>query len=92
MPSASVWNIDFDVVGYATDGSGAAYRRLSRFKRAAGAAATLLGTDTIGTDREDVAGWNVGVSASGNGPLLQVTGDAARTVHWKAMVRILEVR
>lgn len=91
LPTNSVWDVEFIVVGRATDGSRAAYRRISRFSCAAGVAA-LMATDIIGTDQEDVAAWDVTIAASGQAAQLQVTGDAARTVNWKALVRVLEVR
>lgn len=91
MPTDSVWDVEFVVGARATDGSRAAYRRISRFSRAT-AGAALMSTDSVGTDQEDVAGWDVTVAASGQAARLQVTGDAARTVNWKALVRVLEVR
>lgn len=75
-------DIDFAVSGFATDGSYAAYRRLTRVKRAGSAAPTILGTDTIGTDREDIAGWTVSVARNGNVLEVSVTGAAGQTVDW----------
>lgn len=91
LPLSCAWSIDADVVGYATDGSAAAYRRLSRYKRVAGAAPVLLGTDTIGTDREDVGAWTVTVDDDTVSVVrLKVTGDATRTVDWVARVILQE--
>lgn len=91
LPLNSTWDVEMIIVGHATDGSAAGYRRVTRFHRATGNA-TLMGTDALGTDREDVVGWGVTVSASATDAVLQVTGDAARTVSWTALVRIVEVK
>ena len=92
VPSDCGWSVELSVLGFATSGSFGAYRRMCRFKRVGTAAPTLLSTDTIGTDYEDVAGWNVSVDVTGNDARLRVTGDAARTISWRAMVRVEEAR
>ena len=85
---SSVWDVELVIVAKATDGSAAAYRRVSRFNRSGTAAPTVLVTDTYGTDYEDVAGWAVTIDVNGDDARLRVTGDAARTVDWAASVRV----
>lgn len=90
MPTSSVWDVELNVVAEATDGSAAAYRRVARVKRGAGAP-SLLATATPIADFEDVVAWDVAVSVSGSSIQLAVTGDVLRVVSWKARVEIHEV-
>ena len=93
-PSSCTWNIAVTVTAKQTNGAGesAVYRRVSAVTRVGSAAPTVMGTDTIGTDREDVGGWNITIAASGNDIILQVTGAAGDTVNWTAVVQVQETR
>jgi len=92
MSPSSAWSIDASITGIATDGSLAAYRRMVRTRRVGSAAPTVISTDTLGTDYEDVAAWAIAFDISSNNVRLRVTADATRTVTWQAMIRIDEVR
>lgn len=92
MPRNALWDVEVQVGGIATDGSAAGYRRTGRFKRGTGASSLIGVVATPFADSEDVAGWDVTLSASGNGVLLTVTGDVARTVSWEAFVTVKETR
>lgn len=92
IPSSCGWSVDFSVLGFATDGSMAAYRRMVRFRRQGTAAPTAVVADTIGTDYEDVAGWAITIDVTSNDARLRVAGDATRTVTWRATIDVEEVR
>lgn len=84
------WDVEAIVTAYQTNGNAAAYRRIIRVKRIGTSAPTSLGSNTIGTDREDVAGWDVSLAIDGNTVRLQVTGAASATIDWSAEIRIHE--
>jgi len=92
MPENSTWDVEVMVLGLATDGSAAGYRRIARFKRGAGTSSLIAAAATPVADAEDVAGWDVAVTATGNGVLIEVTGDVTRTVSWSAVVRVRELK
>lgn len=60
-----------------------------------GSAATtaLVGTPTVTVIGEDIAAWNVSVTADtvNGGPRILVTGEAGKTIRWVAFVRTVEV-
>ncbi len=67
------------------DGGGnrAAYRRRAVVYRDGTGSATLQGSvDTIGTDQESNAAWDLAVTVSGNDLLVTVTGVAATDINW----------
>lgn len=91
MPMNTTWFVETDIVGFATDGSAAGYKRIATFKRVTGGS-VLVGAVSLAITQEDVAGWDVAIAASGNGVQLTVTGDVTRTVNWKAHLLVTEVR
>jgi hypothetical protein len=94
LPSSSVAHVELVVVGEIADGTTAGgYWRRAVFRRAGTAAAVQIGaTDTLGGDKEDVAGWDAGLSvdpATTGNVRATVQGAAATTVNWRAYVRAL---
>ncbi len=91
MPGDGVWRVEVEAQAVADDGSGAFYCRRAQYKRVASGVATIVGAvSTIGTDTEDVAGWDVQFSTSTNALLFQVKGDATRVVEWTVTVNVKE--
>lgn len=92
MPTNSAWEVSVFVRGLASDASMGGYQRVGRFKRSTGNSALVGAVATPIADSEDVAGWDVTLSALAKGVRLTVTGDVTRTVNWAAFVQISEVR
>lgn len=96
LPANSVADILFTAVGAtATASSAAGYRRRAVFKRVGTAAVAIIGTeDVIGTDKEDVAGWDAAFALDAARPgmvFATVTGAAATVIGWRAHVEALVV-
>jgi hypothetical protein len=65
---------------------GAGYQRRATYRR--DGALSLIGTvQTLGTDAEESAGWDVTLDLSGSAVRARVTGAAATTVNWTAAMR-----
>ncbi len=62
----------------------AGYDRRYVISRTGSANAVIQQTDTIGTDFETAAAWDIGLSVSTGDVVLSVTGAAATTVTWRA--------
>ncbi len=62
----------------------AGYGRRYVVSRTGTANAVIQQTDTIGTDFETNAAWDIGLSVSGGDVVLSVTGAAATEVAWRA--------
>lgn len=78
-----------DVVGRKTDGTEiGAYKISVAARRGASAGTTVVNAATTTTVFEDVAGWDATVLAdtTGGGFYIQVTGAAATTINWRAVV------
>ena len=59
-----------------------------------GGTTALVGTvSTVGTDVEDVAGWDVTITADNTNDALdiKVTGATSSTIRWVAVVQGLEI-
>jgi len=91
LPENSASAVDAEIIALATDGSAARYRIAGLFKRATGTASQVGATAAVVPAIEDVAGWAVQFSTSGNSALVQVQGDAARVVGWTVYVTVREL-
>lgn len=67
--------------GSGTVGHGAGYEVVATFRNIAGAL-TQIGTTTTLYTHEDNAGWNCGIVVSGTNIIVQVTGEASKTIRW----------
>lgn len=91
VPGDASWRVFCEIQARATDGSSAWYWIYGGFKRVSSAALAQVGsTVALITPIEDVAGWDVQFTTSGNTVLAQVKGDAARTVDWWLTPYVLE--
>lgn len=96
LPNNSAFVFDVYVVGHRTDATGgnAGYRFSGLMKRDASAATTaLVGSVSKTVLAETNVAWDANVSAdTTNGSILiQVTGEAAKTIRWVATVYTTEV-
>lgn len=94
MPSDSAVTIQALVTGLQTDGSnGAGYRRSAVGKNNSGTTAIIGSVDTA-FGGEDIAGWNCTITFDDGTDTANVivTGAAATTVNWSALVTITWVR
>lgn len=76
--------------GAANDG--AFYEVKFGAKNTSGTAALIGGAASVATVAEDVAGWNVTVSASGGTILVRVTGAADTNISWRWTGRSVSVK
>lgn len=91
VPGDATWRIFCEIQGRATDGSSAFYWIYGGFGRvSSGALAQVAATAALITPIEAVAGWDVQFLVSGNTVLIQVKGDASRTVSWWVTPKVLE--
>lgn len=81
-PNGSVSSVKATVSAYRTDGSEAACYTLSATVRKFGGTANLVGTVTVVSAHEDVAGWDATLDVSGGDVRCRVTGEAAKTINW----------
>jgi hypothetical protein len=89
MMFADIW-----ISGIKSDGSAAAtYRRKVAIKNVAGTTSLIGSVETIGTDYEDNVLTDVAITADDTNDALQinVTGIAAETWRWVAVVEGLEI-
>lgn len=96
LPNNSIFCFDIVVTGRRTDatGGGAGYRFQGVMKRDANAGTTaLIGSVSKTVLAETNVAWDAAVSAdTTNGSILiQVTGEAAKTIRWVAVVQTVEV-
>lgn len=96
LPNNSVFCFDIFVTGRRTDATGgsAGYRFVGVMKRDASAATTALtGSVSKTVIAETNVAWDASVTAdTTNGSILiQVTGEAAKTIRWVAVVKTVEV-
>lgn len=94
IPDDTVVLLEVRVVGRRTDAAGQAtyIRRAVVFREAAGSA-VILGQVNTPLTRESSgnAPWKATIAVSGNNALVQVTGQAAKTVNWKSLHRTRQV-
>lgn len=88
LPGDGTWRVKAEVQAFASaDGSAAYYEIIGVFKRTASGSASQVGaTAAVVSAIEDVAGWDVQFTVSGNTVLAQVKGDATRDVDWQVTV------
>ncbi len=94
IPDDTVVLIEVEVVARRTDAAGRAVyiRRAVIFREAAGGATIQNTVDTTFTrESSGNAPWNATIAVSGNNALIQVTGQAGKTVNWKALNRMRKV-
>ena len=94
ITSGKILFADVLISGIKSDGSVAAcYKRKVAIKNVGGTTALVGSVETIGTDIEDSAGCDVALTADNASDALQisVTGIAAETWRWVAVVEGLEI-
>lgn len=91
----TVYELDVTLLGRRTNPAAAGtseyavYRRRVVYTRDNAGAATIVGTaETIGTDRESTAGYDITIDASTNDVRVRATGATSHNVTWTATVRI----
>lgn len=88
VPWGSIDSVSFGiqahVIGRQTNGVGETgeYYRTATFKRVAGTLSQVGSTRVLGTDNEDVAGWDVTIDGLTNKIRVRVTGAVGDTVKW----------
>lgn len=92
IPDDTVVEVTVTVVGRRTDAAqrGAFVRQATVFRENPGAA-TLSGNVTTTRTRPNGTPWKVTLIVSGNNLLVQVQGEAAKTVNWKSQHSVVEV-
>jgi hypothetical protein len=94
IPSGKIMFADLLISGIKSDGSAACcYKRKVAIKNVAGTTSLVGTVETIGTDIEDNAATDVAITADNTNDALQidVTGIAAETWRWVAVVSGLEI-
>lgn len=92
LPDGFVGALDIILVGHregATAGR-AMYRR-SVIAYRAGSSAAVGSPDTLGTDVETTAGYDITVNATGTKVRVRATGASSHTIRWTCGVRIVAV-
>jgi hypothetical protein len=89
LTAASAIVVEFTIVGNQSGGSNrASYKRRATVYRDGSATAALQGSvETIGTDVESDANWNVAVDVDSNSVRVRVTGVAATNINWGAVAQ-----
>jgi hypothetical protein len=94
IPSGKILACTINIVGIRSTGAtGAHYIRKVMIKNVGGNTALVGTVSTIGTDVEDVAGYDVFVGANNVTDSLDiaVTGATGETIRWTAVVQGLEI-
>lgn len=93
LPDNSVWTFDILVVARSDGASGAGYRITGVIKHNALGLTTFIGTPTVTTLGEQIAGWDAAVEADdvNDALVIRVTGASGVNVRWVASVRTVEV-
>lgn len=91
VPSGSSWTFDILIVGRSTTGNSGHYQVTGGIENVSDTTA-IVGSVTKTVLAEDVAGWDVSVTAddTNDALIITVTGDATN-VRWVATVRTVEV-
>ena len=87
-----VYNFDIQIAAFdVTDTAGCGYF-ISGSVRTDGATATLVGTpDKITNEEAATVACDANLIVSGNNAIVQVTGIAAKTIHWKSLSQYIFV-
>jgi len=94
IPSGKAFFITASIAGILSTGAKAAhYIRKASIKNVAGTTALIGAISTVGTDVEDDAAYDVTVTANDTDDTLDiaVTGKAAETIRWTAVVEAVEI-
>lgn len=94
IPAQKAWNFNVDITATTANcASSAAYNIKGLIHRDNANNTEIVGSVTVTTLAEDVAGWDVTASADDTNEALaiQVTGAAATTIRWVATVHLTEV-
>lgn len=95
LASDSTWAFHIHIVARRTDANNesAEYLRKGAIDNNAGTTALVAAVQTLGTDIEDSAAWDITVTADNTNDSLkiEVTGEATKTIRWVAFVRTIEV-
>jgi hypothetical protein len=94
IPPGKILACTVNVSGIRSDGSqGAHYIRKVMIKNLSGTTSLVGAVSTVGTDVEDVAGWDVTITADNTNDALdiKVTGATSSTIRWVAVVQGLEI-
>jgi hypothetical protein len=74
-----------------TADDGASYVRRASYTTKSGTVTLLGSVQTIGTDAEDQAGWDITHTISGSNVLVRVTGAAANNITWMGDITVQSV-
>ena len=94
IPSGKILACTINISGIRSTGAtGAHYIRKVMIKNVAGTTSLVGTVSTIGTDVEDVAGYDVAITANNTTDTLDiaVTGATSETIRWTAVVQGLEI-
>jgi hypothetical protein len=94
IPPGKILACTVNVSGIRSDSSqGAHYIRKVMIKNVSGTTSLVGTVSTVGTDVEDVAGWDVTITADNTNDALdiKVTGATSSTIRWVAVVQGLEI-
>jgi hypothetical protein len=94
IPSGKILACTINISGIRSTGAtGAHYIRKVMIKNVGGTTSLVGTVSTIGTDVEDVAGYDVSVTANNTTDTLDiaVTGAVSETIRWTAVVQGLEI-
>jgi hypothetical protein len=93
IPNNSIWTFDILVAGRTSSGNaGGGYRVVGVIENAGGVV-TFIGTPTVSVLGEDVAAWNVVMTADNTNDALTISasGTTGTTIRWVAVVRTAQV-
>ena len=93
IPNDTTWAFKCLIVARNVNSSteSAAYEVTGCIDRESGGTVALVGTPTVTVIAEDVAAWNVAVSAGTNNLVINCTGEAAKTIRWVGRLELAEV-
>lgn len=91
MRTDRAWRVEYVIQGYdIAGGNMARYHEAKSIKRGTGAP-SVTATSTLEADYEDVAAWGFTFNDAADGTIsIEVNGDGGTTVHWNAVVSVLE--
>lgn len=84
----TVYELDVTLVGRRTDSAGRAVYRRRVTVYVEGGSVTVGTPDTIGTDLESTAGYDITINNSGTSIRVRATGNAGHSIRWNARVAI----